>query len=69
MTDQEKAVVMAYTGICMLSGEKFAIFHQYVEKIMGRPIWSHEFATLENEIREASREDFLAICADTFEEE
>lgn len=69
MTDQEKAVVMAYTGICMLSGEKFGIFHQYVEKIMGRPIWSHEFATLKNEIREASYEDFLAICADTFKEE
>ena len=31
MTDREKAIVMAYTGIAMLTGEKFPIFHEYVE--------------------------------------
>lgn len=36
MTDREKAIVMAHTGICMLTGDKFRIFHKYVEDIMGR---------------------------------
>ena len=67
MTDQEKAVIMAYTGYCMLSGEKFNIFHKYVEKIMERPIWTHELPMLQSEIHEASKKDFLSICANTFE--
>ena len=33
MTDKEKAIVMAHTGICMLSGDKFQIFHKYVKKV------------------------------------
>lgn len=35
MTDREKAIVMAYTGICMLKGDKFQIFHKYVDKLIG----------------------------------
>ena len=64
MTDYEKAVVMAHTGVVMLKAEKFNIFHQYVEKIMGRPIYVHEMAYKEisDEIREKSKADFLRIC-------
>lgn len=62
MTDREKAIVMAYTGVCMLKGEKFTIFHQYVEKIMGRPVYTHEMGFLEYEIKEKAREDFLKLC-------
>jgi hypothetical protein len=64
MTDYEKAVVMAFTGVCMLSADKFNIFQEYVEKIMGRPIYSHEMAYKEisDEIREKSKADFLRIC-------
>lgn len=32
MTDREKAIVMAYTGACMLAGDKFQIFHEYVKE-------------------------------------
>lgn len=32
MTDKEKAIVMAYTGRCMLTEDKFQIFHEYKEK-------------------------------------
>jgi len=66
MTDREKAIVMAYTGICMLTGDKFSIFHKYVENIMGRPIFVHEFGnkSIVDEIREKSRSDFIALCAD-----
>ena len=70
MTDLEKAVVMAYTGVAMLTGDKFDIFHKYVQDKLGRPIWSHEFASkaLWDEIKEKTEDDFLAICNDTFGE-
>lgn len=62
MTDKEKAIVMAHTGICMLTGDKFQIFHKYVEDIMGRPVWTHEMAWLADEIKEKSKPDFLKLC-------
>lgn len=64
MTDREKAIVMAYTGACMLVGDKLNIFHKYIEDIMGRPIYTHEIAFLENEIKERSKDDFIKLCAD-----
>ena len=64
MTDREKAIVMAYTGRCMLTGDKFQIFHKYVEDILGRPVWTHDIGWLENEIKEKSKADFIALCAD-----
>ena len=64
MTDREKAIVMAHTGICMLTGDKFQIFHKYVEDIMGRPIMTHEIGWLENTIKKKSKADFIALCAE-----
>lgn len=66
MTDREKAVIMAYTGVAMLTGKKFEIFHKYIEDIMGRPVWTHELAIGEimNEIKEKSKQDFITICED-----
>ena len=66
MTDREKAIVMAHTGICMLAGDKFQIFHKYVEDILGRPIWTHEMGieSIADEIKEKSKADFIALCAD-----
>ena len=64
MTDREKAIVMAYTGICMLTGTKFAIFHKYVEDIMGRPVQTIELGTkfVIDEIKEKSEADFIDLC-------
>lgn len=64
MTDKEKAIIMAHTGICMLEGDKFQIFHRYIEDIMGRPIMTHEIGWLEDEIKERSKSDFIELCAD-----
>lgn len=66
MTDREKAIVMAFTGKCMLIGDKFQIFHKYVEDIMGRPIWTHELRSksIADEISEKSKDDFIALCTD-----
>lgn len=64
MTDREKAIVMAHTGFTMLAGEKFSIFHKYIEDLLGRPIWTHELANeaVWNEIKEKSKPDFLDLC-------
>jgi len=66
MTDREKAIVMAYTGICTLTGTKFAIFHKYVEDIMDRPVQTIELGSknVRDEIKEKSKADFIALCAD-----
>ena len=35
---------------------------EYIEKIIGRPIFSHEIGFLEKEIKEKSKADFIALC-------
>ena len=64
MTDREKSIVSAYTGITMLSGEKFQIFHKYIEDILCRPVYTHELAVgaVWQEIKEKSKDDFIEIC-------
>ena len=64
MTKHECAIVMAHTGICMLTGDDFGIYHEYIEKIMGRPVWTHELAIPEvvEEITQKSLNDFLDLC-------
>lgn len=66
MTDREKAIVMAHTGITMLTGEKFGIFHKYIEDILGHPVWTHELAmeSVWEEIKEKSHDDFIKLCKD-----
>lgn len=61
MTKHEKIVVSAYTGILMCD---FSALHEYIEKKLGRPVWTHELSSehLIAEIKEKSKEDFLAIC-------
>lgn len=67
MTDREKAIVEAYTGTCMLVGDKRNIFYKYVNKIMGRPIYTHEFAYdyIQKELKEKSKDDFIKLCKET----
>jgi len=65
MTDPERAIIMAYTGVCMLRGDKLNIFYKYIEELLGYPVWTHELADqkLWDEIKEKSKADFLALCA------
>ena len=60
MTDREKAIVMAYTGICMLEGKKLFEFYKYLEELYERPVYTHEFLTLD--IKERSEKDFMELC-------
>ena len=64
MTDRERAIITAYTGVCMLSGNSLLVFYEYLEEIMGRPVWTHELANkfVEKEIKAKSKADFIALC-------
>lgn len=61
MTQQERIIVSAYTGYLLCP---FKLVHEYVEKKLGRPVWTHEFAFEKtwDEIREKCRDDFIALA-------
>lgn len=63
LTREQAAVISAYTGY--LAGP-FEDMHSYVEKVMGRPVFTHEMASPKvcDEIRDAARADFTALRAD-----
>lgn len=60
MTKKEAAIVTMYTGVLI---GKFSDAHEYAEKIIGRPIFTHEFANreLSAEIKAKSKQDFISI--------
>ena len=43
MTDRERAIVMAYTGVTMLVGDKLSVFYNYVSEKLGEPVYTHDF--------------------------
>lgn len=63
MTDREKAIVQAYTGIVMLTGEKFNVFYEYLSKLYGRPVYTHEIPMLN--MKEKAKPDFIKLCEAT----
>lgn len=63
MTKREAAIVMAYTGTTMLVGDDIGIFWSYCSEIMhGRNIYTHEYPSLAEKIKEYSKKDFIDIC-------
>lgn len=60
MTKHEAAIVAAYTG--MMLGE-FDDMHAYIEKIMGRPVFTHELGdkAIVAQVHELSKPDFTAL--------
>lgn len=64
MTDREKAIIMAHTGVYTLAGDDFSIYHKYIEEIMERPVYTHELADkrVTDQIAEKSKGDFISIC-------
>lgn len=61
MTKREGAIITAFTGKLVCG---FPAFHEYVEEIMGRPVFTHEFADkdIAREIEDRSRQDFMKLC-------
>lgn len=66
MTDREKAIVMAYTGAVMLSGDKLGVFYQYVQEKLGHCVMTHELAyqEVQDAIADAARDDFIELAKD-----
>jgi len=60
MTKKEAAIITIYTGI--LIGE-FSDAHEYAETLLGRPVFTHEFANCElcDKLKELSKQDFISI--------
>lgn len=60
LTKEQAIIFSGFTGI--LCGS-FSDFHKDVEKRLGRPVWTHEFANKDvvEEIKEAYREDFMEM--------
>lgn len=64
MTDRERVIITAYTGITMVAAEKLDLFYQYLNELFGRPVYTHEIPLLADEIKERSKADFLKLCKD-----
>ena len=62
MTVHECAVVMAYTSIVMLQGDRLNYFYEYVEQLLGHPVYTHELPALADLIRERATPDFIRLC-------
>ena len=62
MTKHEAAIVEAYTGITMLTGDDIGIFYEYVYKLLGHPILTHELLFYADKIKELSYPDFVNLC-------
>jgi len=67
MTLDERIIVSAYTGVLMCD---FQYVHEYIEKKLGRPVWTHEMASHDiwDEIQNATKSDFLSLCGNEQEE-
>lgn len=60
MTKKEAAIVSAYTGFML--GE-FTYLHKYVEFLLGRPVFKHEFANtgFVDKVKDLAYNDFVSI--------
>lgn len=61
LTKEQAIIISAYTGFTACN---FGDFHEAVEKKLGHPVWTHQFGdeAFAEKVKEAFREDFLAIC-------
>ena len=60
MTKREGAILSAFTGNLLCD---FSALHTYVEEILNRPVFTHEFGNKDivEEIKNASYEDFMDL--------
>ena len=61
MTQEERLIVSAYTGVLMTDWDKVL---EYISQVLGKPVFTHELAseTVQEEIKEALKDEFLALC-------
>ena len=56
LTKEQAIILTGFTGIAMV--QNTSDFHEDVERRLGRPVFTHEFADPHSEIKEAYRADF-----------
>lgn len=56
LTKEQAIILTGFTGIGMV--QNTSDFHEDVERRLGRPVFTHEFADPHGEIKEAYRADF-----------
>lgn len=63
LTREQAAIIGAYTGVCC---GPFADIHEYAERVLDRPVWTHEFAQQDvaDELKAAATADFFDLCAE-----
>jgi hypothetical protein len=63
LTREQAAIIGAFTGF--LCGP-FEDVQAYADEKLQRPTWTHEFGDEDfaKDLKDVSRNDFLAICAD-----
>ena len=67
MTKRECAVIMTYTGVCMLTGDDIKYFYEYIAELIERPAFSHEIPSLSDDLKEKAKPDFIRICREAAE--
>lgn len=65
MTKRECAIVETYTGYVMCAGDDRKYAYEYASELLGRPIYTHEFATYADKLRELSKPDFVRLCRES----
>lgn len=62
LTKEQALIITGFTGITAVA--PFGLFHEDVEKRLGRPVWTHELASKEvwEEIKAAYKDDFMNMC-------
>ncbi|WP_312181353.1 hypothetical protein [Pantoea sp. CTOTU46764] len=58
LTKEQAIILTGFTGI--LHGS-FSDFHGDVENRLGRPVWTHEFVAMSDELKELYRKDFIEM--------
>ena len=59
LTKEQGLILSGFTGVLCINS--FSDLHADVEKRLGRPVYTHEFPSIANEIKEAYRIDFMKI--------
>lgn len=64
MTLEERVIVETYTGYCMTSGDERDEVYKYMQKLLGRPVYTHELAqkSVVKMLQEKSKDDFVNLC-------
>ena len=61
LTKEQAVIISGYMGIACCN---FGYIHEDIEKRLGRPVYTHEFASEEmfKKIKELYEEDFINLC-------